>query len=61
MADDEMLVLARHDQRAQLAPAVSPGQIECRQDFDPSSQDRADMHGSAFALSDDLTLFRIML
>src|SRR6266576_268022 len=36
-----------------FTPAFTPSQIQRRKDFDPSSQDSADTHDSAFALSDD--------
>ena len=51
--NDDMPVLARHDQRAKFSPAFTPGQIQRCQDFDPPSQNRADTHDFAFALSDD--------
>jgi hypothetical protein len=49
----DMLVLARDNQRTTFAPAVTPGQKQCRKDFDPSFPDSADAHDSAFVLSDD--------
>ena len=49
----DMLVLARDNQRTTFAPAVTPGQKQCREDFDPSFPDSADAHDFAFVLSDD--------
>src|SRR4030095_969483 len=49
----DMFVLARDNQRTTFAPAVTPGQKQCREDFDPSFPDSADVHCFAFGLIDD--------